>query len=188
MFARLLFIVIPLALLAFGVKLVINAVNFWIAATGKPNTLSVDAFVSPTEDFRVKVFYPEVIKSTDQGLNVEVEIQDNQPGVPFTSTVQVLVTDTCDYIRLDNPTHTFDLTSHLPIQDGDSLIISRNSTPPSYCGFDVKVMNAGKEYGSKHFDIYINSWLGHLKSVVNILVGLVVSLAGLRGALAVLGI
>lgn len=188
MIARLLFIIIPLAFLALGAKMVVGAVNFWTAATGEPDTLSVDAFILSSDDFHVKVFYPEVIKSTDKDLNIEIEVNDSQTDAPFTSTVQVLVTETCDYIKLDNTAHTFDLTSRLPIQSGESLIITRNNTPPSYCGFDVKVLDADQEYSSAHFNIYINSWVGHVKSFGNIIVGLILSLASLRGALAVLGI
>ena len=106
----------------------------------------------------------------------------------FTDKLEVSVNEDCDYLRLDTTVHSFDITPNIVHQSKESVTFSRNNRPPAVCEFEVKVFSDEKELDSSQFDIYVNSWIGHVKSFLNIVFGLVVALGSFRGALAVFGI
>lgn len=182
---RLLFTLVPGAILAGGAVLSIQAARFWIDTVGPPQNNPIVVPLDPSTEIEVVSFVPSSIRPELSPIPLETEVSFKSP-IQSSTEVSIEVTDDCNFIRVDNGKETlvFDVTTG-HVQSAEAQLVTRNSRPSPNCTFFISVQS-GPYVAVVEHSVPINGWTGHLMSVGKLLTGLLASGIGLKGILATL--
>ncbi len=182
---KLLMVLVPLVVVAFGVMLVIQAASFWLDVIGPPKLTPIELRFDQATTFQAILFIPESIRPQDSPISIEVEV--TQIALEeLDEQIEIIIADSCDYLKVVNSKSilTFNAQSTRTQSAITTLNVRNIWNPPVRCELLVNV-NAGQAKAIGVFDLPVNAWIGHSLAVIKLLFGMGTSILGLKGLLGV---
>jgi len=179
-------IIIPLMIISVGVFLVYQAGDFWLDTIGPSLILDQNIAFDQSLPFDTKVYYPARIQPQELSQSIEIEIAQSDFDGKIPEQASFELTEECDYLSLEKSQVQFEITDESDqVQNELFGIRIRNTIPPTKCKFTISGQTeATNSSASIEIDIPINAWTGHMISIGEALIGLVVAFLGSRGLLA----
>ncbi len=135
---RLLFRIVPLAIIAGLIFMVYSGISKYLSITGEiaqvPQDLEIEAMVQG------KVFWPKVLRNNAAPIWIEMELSDLDRKVGETHRVTVHATDDCDYIEIiDNAEEIVFEDQGKTKQTRKIPITFRNVNPAMKCTIQLQI-------------------------------------------------
>ena len=178
-FIKILFIAAPALIMAFGVFLLIRAAQFWLViispseVSGYPLVWAADSPIEAT------VYLPNVIRSKDSPIKIDVDIIRKTGEDPLNVGVQMV--SECDYISFEKSFGEVKFDSQMPTrQTYTGQMKVRNMTPPTSC--EVIVQSSTPDgLGFIAKTIPVDAITGNAIAVIQLILGFAGTFLGFRG-------